>query len=237
MSSQKPPLEERIHSILMQAFGLRKRDFSHESVERVMAALNGVRSPLPPITGEVLWMSAPIAFTLSGPYAYISRSLIEYCASDAAVAFPLAHEMAHHDLGHVKRIDRMFAAQGLAHAPERLSLLVLEYLSRRLYSRDHEFWADAYAIGLCRRAGFDPKQCLQCFDVLSRYSLDHHDLDGVYGSDDEIELDPAQAANAVDRVYIEFRLWRARHRRSHPSLHERRQTLLKQIAVMEQARA
>jgi Zn-dependent protease with chaperone function len=214
----------------MRGFGLRKRDFSHERVERAMAALNQTRSPLPPMLGEVLWLSAPIAFTLPGNYVYISRSLIEYCTSDAPVAFALAHEMAHHDLGHTQRIDRMFAAEGLVHTPERLAIFVIEFLSRRLYSRDHEFWADAYAIGLCHRAGFDPKQCLQCFDVLTRYSLDHHDLDGVYGSDEEIELDPSQAANLLSRAYIELRLWCARHRRSHPSLHERQQSLLKQIA-------
>jgi predicted Zn-dependent protease len=237
MPRQKPPLDERIHSVLMQGFGLRKRDFSHDRVERAMEALNAARAPLPPVIGEVLWMSAPLAFTLSGPYVYISRSLIEYCRSDAPVAFALAHEIAHQDLGHTKRIGRMFTAEGLAHAPERVAILALEFLSRHLYSRDREFWADAYAIGLCRRAGFDLKQCLQCFDVLTRYSLDHHDLDSVYGSDEEIELDPAGATNSVSRAYIEFRLWCARHRRSHPSLRARRQVLLKQIACMETAEA
>jgi predicted Zn-dependent protease len=233
MRPQSLPLDERIHANLMGDLGLGKRDFSHDSVERVMAALNEARSPLPPKIGEVLWMSPPLAFTLPGRYVYISRSLIEYCRSDAAVAFPLAHEIAHHDLGHIKRVGQMFAAEGLVHAPERLALLMVEFLSRRLYSRNHEFWADAYAIGLCRRAGFDPMACLQCFDVLTRYSLDHRDLDGVYGSDAELELDPGAAGNTVSRALIELRLWAARHRRPHPSLHERRQTLLKQISAMQ----
>jgi predicted Zn-dependent protease len=185
--------------------------------------------------GEVLWMSVPLAFTLPGRYVYISRSLVEYCRSDAAVAFALAHEIAHHDLGHVKRVSHVFAAEGLAHAPERFALILVELLSRRLYSRDHEFWADAYAIGLCRRADFDPTACLQCFDVLTQYSLDHRDLDGVYGSDVELELNPEAASNTVSRTLIELRLWAARHRRPHPSLHERRQILLKQISTMQNA--
>jgi predicted Zn-dependent protease len=233
MRPQSPSLDERIHSLLMVDLALGKRDFSHGSVERVMAALNEARSPLKPMIGEVLWMSVPLAFTLPGRYVYISRSLIEYCPSDAPVAFALAHEIGHHDLGHIRRVSNMFAAEGLAHAPERLALLVVEFLSRWLYSREHEFWADAYAIGLCRRAGFDPTACLQCFDVLTRYALDHHDLDGVYGSDAELELDPAAASNRLSRTLIELRLWAARHRRSHPSLHERRQTLLKQIGAMQ----
>ena len=237
MRPQKPPLDERIHKILTLGFGLRTRDFSHERIERAMAALNQARLPLPPMIAEVLWMSAPIAFIVPGRYAYISRSLIEYCASDAAVAFALAHEIAHRDLGHTERMDRVIAAQGLAHVPERLAIVVLEVLSRLLYSRDRELAADAHALALCRRAGFDPKQCLQCFDVLTRWSLDHHDLDGVYGHDDEIELDPAQAGSKARRLYIELRLWCARHRRSHPSLYERRHALLKQIAAPERAEA
>jgi predicted Zn-dependent protease len=237
MRRQKPPLDKRIHSILVRGFGLRTRDFSHEGVERAMGALNQARGPLPPMIGEVLWMSAPIAFTLPGHYVYISRSLIEYCASDAAVALVLAHEIGHHDLGHLDRADRWLATEALVHTPQRFAILVLEVLSRWLYSRERELAADAYALDLSRKAGFDPKQCLQCLDVLTRYALDHHDFDGVYGSDAEIELDPAQATNSVDRLYIEARLWFARHRRSHPSLYERRRALLKQIAAKEQAGA
>lgn len=237
MPHEKLPLDERIRKILLLGFGLRTRDFSHEAVERVMATLNRARSPLPPIIAEVLWMSAPVAFIVPGRYAYISRSLIEYCASDAAVALVLAHEIAHHDLGHTERIGRILAAQSLAHVPSRLAIIVLEVLSNLLYSRDRELAADAHALDLCRRAGFDPQACLQSFDVLTRWSLDHHDLDGVYGSDEELELDPAQAASKAGQLYIEFRLWCARHRRSHPSLYERRRALLKQIAAQERADA
>jgi hypothetical protein len=38
-----------------------------------------------------------------------------------------------------------------------------------------------------------PKRCLKCFDILSWYMLDNHDLDGVYGTDEEIEVDLDQA--------------------------------------------
>jgi len=235
MRPQKAPLDERVHAVLLRGFGLRTRDFSHDSIERVVPALNQARSPLPAVLGEVLWMSAPIAFTLPGRYAYISRSFIERCQSDAPVAFALAHEIGHHDLGHTDRIGRVLAAEGLLHTPEKLAIIVLEVLSRLLYSRDRELAADAYALDLCRKAGFDLKKCLECFDILARYALDHHDLDGVYGSDEELELDVGQATSAVNRAYIGFRLWCARHRRSHPSIYERRQILLTKIAAMEKA--
>lgn len=229
MSGKKRPLGERLHIIFLRQFGLRKRDFSHDRVARAMAALNAARAPAAPMVGEVLWLSPPTGFTLPGPYVYITRRYIERCACDAPVAFLLAHEIAHHDLGHLKRAER-WIDEAFAHFPAALAFLALEKLARWLYSRDNELAADAYALDLCRKAGFDLKRCLQCFDILSWYMLDYHDLDGVYGSDEEIELDLDRAATSIGRIFIELRLWRARHRRSHPSLHERRRALLSRIA-------
>jgi Zn-dependent protease with chaperone function len=224
----KGPLGERVHHLLMRANALVTRDFSHAAVDRAMVALNAARAPLPPMIAEVLWMQEPTAFTLFGRYIYISRRLIERCRSDAPVAFALAHEMAHHDLGHVRAAES-WVVRALTMAPFRLAAFLLIAFSRWIHSRTHEIEADAYALEICRRAGFDMKKCLECFDILSWYMLDHHDVDGVYGSQVELELDPKLAANPIDRLYIEIRLWFARHRRQHPSVHERRQLLLAQI--------
>ncbi|HTZ01803.1 MAG TPA: M48 family metalloprotease [Xanthobacteraceae bacterium] len=228
MRDEHRHLGERLHSLFLRGYGLKERDFSHDAVERAMAALNAARSPQPAMTGEVLWITSPIAFTLPGQYCYISRRLIERCTSDAPVAFALAHEIGHHDLGHLN-IAESWAASAVEHAPWQLALLALSQLPKWIYSRDMEFAADAYALKLCRKAGFDPAKCLECLDILSRYLLDNRDLDGVYGSDDELELDSQQAANAVDWLFIEARLWLARHRRSHPAIQERRRALLSQL--------
>jgi Zn-dependent protease with chaperone function len=177
-----------------------------------------------------------VASQLPGPYVYITRRFIERCTSDAPVAFALAHEIAHHDLGHLNRAERWMTS-GFIHAPQIIVVLTIELLVRWLYSRDKEPAADAHALDLCRKAGFELKQCLQCFDILSRYLLDIHDLDGVYGTDEEIELDPELVNNSIGRVYTEWRLWRARHRRSHPSIHERRQVLVSRIATIEPPRS
>jgi hypothetical protein len=197
-----------------------------------MAALNEARAPATPIMGEVLWMSARTAFTLPGSYVYISRRLIECCASDAPVAFALAHEIAHHDLGHLKQAER-WASSAVGHAYLQFAVLALAWLLQRPFSRERELAADAYALDLCRRAGFDMKQCLDCFDIMMRYWLDHHDLDGVYGSDEEIQLEPEQAAKPTHQLYIALRLWRARHRRSHPAFHERRRILRSRIEAIK----
>jgi Zn-dependent protease with chaperone function len=229
MPGEKRHLSEQLHSILLRDLGLGSRDFSHERVARAMAALNAVRAPLAPMVGEVLWLSPPIAFTLPGPYVYITRRFIGRCTSDAPVAFLLAHEIGHHDLGHLKRAER-WMDNAFARIPWLIARLAREGLVGWLFSRDNELAADAYALELCRKAGFDLKRCLQWLDIVGWYLLDIHDLDGVYGSDEEIELDPDRASNAIGRMRIEWRLWRARHRRSHPSLHERRQILLSRIA-------
>jgi Zn-dependent protease with chaperone function len=228
MSREKRNLGERLHSLFMQAYGLKERDFAHEAVDRVMATLNAARAPRPPMVGEVLWMSAPVAFTLPGRYCYISRRFIERCASDAPVAFALAHEIGHHDLGHLRQVES-WAASAIEHAPFQLAVLLLYQLQRWVYSRDMELAADGYALELCRKTELDLRHCLDCFDILRQYMLDHHDVDGVYGTDEELELDPQLASNPIDRLFIEARLWVARHRRSHPAIQERRHALLPKI--------
>jgi predicted Zn-dependent protease len=229
MRQDKRPVGERIHSTFLRQLGLISHDFSHEKVARTMAALNAARAPLVPMVAEVIWLSPPTAFTLPGPYIYVTRRFIERCRSDDPVAFALAHEIAHHDLGHLKRAERWIDST-FAYIPAALAVLVVEKMTGWLYSRDNELAADAYALDLCRKAGFDPKRCLQCFDILAWYLLDNHDLDSVYGTDEEIAPDPDRAVNPISRICIELRLWRARHRSSHPSIHERRRILLGRIA-------
>ncbi len=232
MPRNRRHLGERLHAVLLRAYGLRDRDFSHKCVDRVMAVLNAVRTPVQPMIGEVLWLRAPMAFTLPGQYCYISRQFIERCSSDAPAAFALAHEIAHHDLGHLRGAEA-WAASAATHAPLRLAALILRGLARRIYSREMELAADARALVHCRMAGFEPRKCLGAFDILTWYLLDNRNLDAVYGTDTELELAPRSASNLLDRAYIELRLWLTRHRQSHPALHERRNALLMEIAWWE----
>jgi Zn-dependent protease with chaperone function len=184
------------------------------------------------MVGEVLWMGSPTVFTLPGRYCYISRRFIERCASDAPVAFALAHEIGHHDLGHLRRAER-WAASAVTHVPLKLAVLALLQLPKWVYSRHMELAADAYALELCRKSGFDLQKCLECFDILSQYMLDHRDVDGVYGADEELEPDPKLTANPIHRLYIQARVWMAQHRRTHPSINERRQALLSQHEIQK----
>jgi len=86
--------------------------------------------------------------------------------------------------------------------------------------------------GKAARRGFeecDPASCRP----LQGHLLDHRDVDGVYDADEELELDPKLTANPIHRLYIQARVWMAQHRRTHPSINERRQALLSQTANSE----
>src|SRR5208337_394880 len=95
-----------------------------------------------------------VLHTLPGRYCYISRRFIERCASDAPVAFALAHEIGHHDLGHLRRAES-WATNVAERAPLKFAVLVLSQLPEWIYSRNMEFAADAYALELCRKSRFD----------------------------------------------------------------------------------
>lgn len=122
----------------------------------------------------VVWWSEHGAFTTFGRSIYISRRLFERLPDDAATAFVIAHEIAHHRLGHIPK----YVASGLL--PARAVLALLEHL---VCGTRHEADADKLAIELCMTAGYDPERCLAALEILSLVSLDYGDIDGVLGGD------------------------------------------------------
>ena len=76
-----------------------------DKTARSAARLNAQRSPAPPLRPVVMWAARMVAFTLPGDRVFLSRELLQRFAEDAQVAFVLAHEMAHHDLGHLDAWD------------------------------------------------------------------------------------------------------------------------------------
>lgn len=107
----------------------------------IAAKLNAVRSgkPKEPV---VLWTTGFSALTKRGPWVYISKALAERL-SDDALAFVLAHEMAHHDLGHLT-----------------LSLVAASYMGQ---SQRMELHADAEALRISVAAGFSMEGGLETF--------------------------------------------------------------------------
>lgn len=126
----------------------------------------------------VIWSDAYNAFTMPGRTVYFSRRLFELIPDDDAAAFVIAHELAHHRLGHVP--ERTWS--GL-----RLTLTFAIRLFHRLIARqEYERQADLLAIEMCVDAGYDVERCLRALELTDQVALDDGDLDGSLGPETDV---------------------------------------------------
>lgn len=124
----------------------------------------------------VLWLDDHNAFTTQGRTIYLSRRLLERLSDDDAAAFVIAHELAHHRLGHTPALPASWL--GVA----RLLLVRLETAWVATAARETD--ADLLAIEMCIAAGYDPERCIGALQHLVNVSLDYGDVDGVLGMED-----------------------------------------------------
>ncbi|MFT7520984.1 MAG: Zn-dependent protease with chaperone function [Kiritimatiellia bacterium] len=120
--------------------------------------LNTVRPSKPPKRACVIWNLEHAACTQPGRWVYITKNVADRMPSDDALAFIVAHEMAHHDLAHL--LGRL--------ATTPATMMVAAVLRGALQAaRGHklEYQADAYAMRLCRAAGYDPTLCLAALEL------------------------------------------------------------------------
>jgi len=217
---EEVPFDDWLHRHLVSAYGMERETWALEQVQRVVRKLNRARRRKPTFEVEILALREPTAFTAPGKYLYITRRLLERMPGDDAVAFVLAHEAAHHDLGHLeqfsgwaKKIPRIAGSSVVA--------ALFRAVERRIYSHENELAADRRGIELCLKAKFEGAQCLSALDVMKQFSLDYGDLDGVYGVEDaELAEDPAE--------WLLFKARAAIQKRSHPAIEDRR-ALLKEF--------
>jgi hypothetical protein len=183
---------EWLHEVIGQNAFYEVNGFMPDQVRRVADCLQARRPERDHLIVKVPWLRAFNAFTAPGRYIYFSRRLLERCPTDETVAFVIAHEIAHHDLGHLRLFTGPFSRHAAKIAGADLMVLFFRILQKRIYSVQWETAADDHAINLCVSAGYDGRKCLRLFDVLERWALDYGDLDAVYGldQDDERELSP-----------------------------------------------
>ena len=179
----------------------------------------------------VVWLSDMTAFTAPGRYIYVTGRLLEYCPGDASLAFTIAHELAHHDLGHLRYFPRWF--RGLAtHWITEIIFLVVHGVQHFFYSPERESAADRYALDLCIQAGYDPQDCLHLLDQLEDRLLDLGDIDGVFGpSESDDELLP----NAP--FMTKLRIWAWQRTRGYLPVRDRRRALEVYLAERDRGRA
>lgn len=193
-------------------------------VEAAAARLNAARAPQPPLECRVLFAGEPIAFTGPGRYVFITRGLAHWACPDDGIAFVLAHEMAHHDLGHTRLLTGRLGWAGFL--PGFIGAAAFLALAERtLNGPEHEAAADGRALEVCLTAGYDGEACLDAFRELELLALDVGDIDVVFGPEEERGLTGGVASPLRDAA----QRWLWQRLRGYPSLHERRDALRKRL--------
>jgi predicted Zn-dependent protease len=174
---------------------------------------------------EVAWLEMFSAFTAPGRYIYFSRRLLEKCPHEDAAAFVIAHEIAHHDLGHLALFSGAFARRAAGFSAGFLIIFFFRILHKRIYSPEWELAADRAAIDLCLAAGYDPARCLYLFRILELFALDVGDLNAVYGLDPQSDQELSPEASIATRA----RIWLYQRRRGYLPLQDRQAELAEYI--------
>ena len=121
----------------------------------------------------------PNAFALPGGTVVLTDDLVRLSEDRDLVAGVMAHEIGHvvhrHSLHQLYRALGIYAVVGFlaGETGPVLESLLLEgnLLLQLAYSREHEFEADAFAVDLAMRAGFDPSGMIRFFEHLIHEGL------------------------------------------------------------------
>jgi hypothetical protein len=207
----------------------------YDRTQRVAERLQSERRPDTRLIVEVPWIMVFTAFTAPGRYVYFCRRLLERCPDDETAAFVIAHEIAHHDLGHLNVFETDFARRAAKHAGATAAILFFKHLQKRLFSPEWETEADRRAIELCVAAGYDGSKCVHLFDIMEHYCLDYGDLDGVFG----IVLDePGQELlPGMNEALAKAQIWLHQRVRGYLPIRERRAIVRRYVDFMGPRRA
>jgi Zn-dependent protease with chaperone function len=216
-----------LHGRLVDAYAAETQPWALDQARRIDARLQAHLPEAERLETLVLWIPEATAFTFPGRHVYLSRRLVERSRGDEPLAFIVAHELAHHHLGHVERTEAL-----LARLPGPLQAIATDLVASRWFmsNAEREAETDAHALNLCLAAGYDARRCLKAFDLLEEAALDWGDTEAVFGPDAAIE-----SALADDPEWmVRAREWLSERRSGYPALRERRERLL---AALEEAEA
>ena len=216
-------LGQRLHDALHEAYVVEATGWASEQVARVAHRVQADVGEEKRLRVEVPWMEQFTAFTAPGQYIYVSRRLLEVCRTDEAVAFVVAHEVAHHRLGHMAVFPEWLAGLTGTQIPLLITALYRS-IEARLCGPERELEADRMAIDLCVRAGYEPRKCLEIFDVLEKFALDVRDHDMVFGPEDS-DGEPHPAAPLSTRL----RVWLWQRTRGYLPLRDRRREIVRHL--------
>lgn len=214
---------EWLHDELHKAVLFETEAWALDRARRVEERLQAGRPDSQRLIVEIPWMGVVTAFTSPGRYIYFTRSLYQLCGTDAEVAMVIAHEIAHHDLGHIN-LFASWAPKAIHFPGAALFAYAFLTLERHLYGPQKECDADRHGLDLCIQAGYSPQECLELFDVLEQYAMDIENSDVVYGPD---------LSNSERSKFASWKakaeIWAWEHTHGYLPVYDRRQMLLKQL--------
>jgi predicted Zn-dependent protease len=212
---------EWLHQTITDTLHLETEPWAVDQVNRVAARLQSGRQPEDQLEVLIPWIRAIIAFTAPGRWIYVSRRLLERCPRDEPLAFVVAHEIAHHDLGHLQLwpdwMPRFARARGTG-----IAVAAFAGVERRLYGPERECHADRHGLDLCVAAGYDPQRCLTWFDIAEQVALDLGDHAMVFGPDPDSDDELSQEATWMTKV----RIWAWQRTRGYLPIRDRRAALV-----------
>jgi predicted Zn-dependent protease len=168
--------DDPFRAMIEAEFVVERTGWAAERVDRVSARLQPEVAPADRFETLVVWFEDHGAFTRDGKTLYFSRRLLERLADDDAAAFIVAHEIAHHRLGHIPRLSSRWS----------IARKIAWGVARELWitSAERERDADLLAIEMCLDAGYDLDRCLGALEHLEHVSLDYGDIGGAVGYED-----------------------------------------------------
>jgi len=201
---------------ISDVYHLEEVGWAAEATRRVADLLPAARPGETRLEVVVPWMRSRTAFTAPGRYIYFGRGLLERCPDDEMIAFVVAHEIAHHDLGHLRLIPDWMprAAQRFGGAFVAAAVMGLE---RRIYGPERECAADRHGLELCLEAGYDPERCLAFFHIMELIALDLGDSDMFYGPDPDSDAELAPDAP----WQVKARIWAWQRTRGYLPIQDR----------------
>jgi predicted Zn-dependent protease len=191
-----------LHQEVVDAFYIETEPWAVDRVTRVATRLQAGRPESEQLEVVIPWIRIITAFTAPGRWIYMSRRLLERCPDDETAAFVIAHEIAHHDLEHLKLwpdwMPRFAQARGGA-----IAVAAFAGLERRVYGPERECDADRHGLDLCLAAGYDAQRCLNWFHIMELVALDLGDHDMVFGPDEDSdeELMPGAKWSTKARIW------------------------------------
>ena len=154
-------------------------DYVDDLVERLGGAAPGHKFPY---QGKVVNATDINAFALPGGYLYLNRGLIEAARTEGELAGVVAHEIAHIALRHgTHNASKAYAAQAgigvlggiLTRGKPRSTAQIINVIGGLglnavflKYSRDAETQADIVGTQILHRAGYNPMDMANFFEVL-----------------------------------------------------------------------